>query len=258
MTAVTVVVCAVFGLAIGSFLNVVIWRVPRDESVVHPRSHCPNCGNELRNVDNIPVVSWLALRGRCHFCGNPISARYPLVELLTGVLFAAAAARFHDDWALPAYLVLFAGLVALSGIDLDHHRLPNKVLYPTLFAMAPLFVLAAALDDRWDDLARAAVGGVAAFVVFFVIHLVSPRGMGFGDVRLSGVLGAALGWLSLAHVYLGLLIGFVLASVVGLTLIALKITSRKDRVPFGPFLAAGAVVATLWGEPLLRVYRGGT
>jgi leader peptidase (prepilin peptidase)/N-methyltransferase len=254
MTAFLVGVCFVLGLLVGSFLNVVIWRVPRDESVVQPRSHCPNCNNELRNVDNIPILSWLALRGRCHFCQNPISPRYPLVELLTGVLFGAAAVRFGYDWALPAYLVLFAGLVALSAIDIDLHRLPNKVVYPTLFVMAPLFVLAAAADHRWDDLGRAAAGGAIAWALLYVIHVAAPRGMGFGDVRLAGVLGVALGWLGLAYVLLGLFLAFLTSSVIGVGLIVTKVKSRKDKVPFGPFLALGAVIATLCGAPLIRWY----
>ncbi len=254
MTAPLVAGCGVLGLIVGSFLNVVIWRVPRDESVVSPRSRCPQCGNELRNVDNIPVVSWLLLRGKCHFCGNPVSARYPLVELLTGVLFAAVAARFGLDWALPAFLVLTAGLVALSGIDLDHHRLPTKVVYPTLFLMAPLFVLAAAMTGEWDDLADAAIGGAIGFGVLFVIAFISPKGMGFGDVRLAGVLGVALGWLSLKHVAVGLFLGFLTAAVVGVALIATKVKGRKDRIPFGPFLAAGALLAVFAGDAVLEWY----
>ena len=258
MTAFVVVVCGVLGLIVGSFLNVVIWRVPRDESVVAPRSRCPQCGNELRNVDNIPVLSWIFLRGRCHFCGTRISARYPLVELLTGALFAALALRFageSESWApLPAYLVLAAGLVALSGIDLDHHRLPNKVLYPTLFAMAALFVVAAAVDGEWDRLRDAAVGGAIGFAVLFVIAFISPKGMGFGDVRLAGVLGVAEGWLGLGHVAVGLFLGFLSAAVIGVALIATKVKGRKDKIPFGPFLALGALLAVFVGDAILDWY----
>jgi len=255
MTAFLVGVCAVLGLLVGSFLNVVIWRVPRDESIVHPRSRCPSCGNQLRSIDNVPVLSWLFLRGKCHFCGEPISARYPLVELLTGVLFGAAALRLGYDWALPAFLVLFAGLVALSGIDVDHHRLPNKVVYPTLFATAPLLVLAAAATGEWGDLARAAIGGAIGFAILFVIHVVQPRGMGFGDVRLAGVMSVGLGWLGLGHVFLALFLAFLSSAVIGIALIATGIKSRRDRIPFGPYLALGCVLAVLWGQPILHWYR---
>lgn len=257
MTAFLVVVCGVLGLLVGSFLNVVIWRVPRDESIVTPRSHCPQCDNELRNVDNIPVVSWLFLRGKCHFCDNPISARYPLVELLTGLLFAAMALRFDEGdelWALPAYLVLSASLVAISGIDIDHHRIPNKIVYPTLFAVAPLLAVAAAGTGEWDSLVRAAAGGAIGFGILFLIHVAAPRGMGFGDVRLAGLLGVALGWLGLGHVFVGLFLGFLTSSVISLLLIGLRIRSRKDRIPFGPFLALGAVLAVFVGRPLLEWY----
>jgi leader peptidase (prepilin peptidase)/N-methyltransferase len=255
MTAFLVAVCAVLGLLVGSFLNVVIWRVPRDESVVHPRSRCPACGNQLRSIDNIPVLSWLFLRGRCHFCRAPIAARYPLVELATGVLFAAAAARFAaHPWPLPAFLVLIAGLVALSGIDIDHHRLPNKVLYPTLFAVVPLLVVAGAATHGWNHVLRAAVGGLIGFAILFLIHVVQPRGMGFGDVRLAGLIGVGLGWLSLGHVFVGLFLAFLTSAVIGIALIATGVKSRKDRIPFGPYLALGCILAVLWGEPLLRWY----
>lgn len=246
-------ICGVLGLVVGSFLNVVIWRVPRHESVVAPRSHCPGCDATLTPLENVPVVSWVALRGRCRHCGTRISLRYPLVELLTAGLWVAMAARFGAAWDLPPYLVLVSGLVALSMIDLDHFLLPNRVLYPTGIAMTALFVLAAALDDGWHDLGRALLCGVVAFLVFFVIHVISPRGMGFGDVRLSFVLGVALGWLSWRHVYLGLFLGFLLGAVVGVALIATGARSRRDHVPFGPFLAAGAVIAILAGGELLRL-----
>lgn len=257
MAAFVVVVCGVLGLLVGSFLNVVIWRVPRNESIVKPRSHCPQCDNELRNVDNIPVLSWLFLRGKCHFCGNPISARYPLVELLTGVLFAAMAARFNEGdelWVLPAFLLLSASLVAISGIDIDHHRIPNKIVYPTLFPLAALLVLAAAGTGNWDNLLRAAAGGAIGFVILFGIHVAAPRGMGFGDVRLAGLLGLALGWLGLGHVFVGLFLAFLTSSVIGVTLIATKIRSRKQPIPFGPFLALGAVLAVFVGRALLDWY----
>lgn len=255
MTASLVVLAALLGLAVGSFLNVVIHRVPRKESVVSPRSRCPGCGTELANRDNIPLFSWLALRGRCRTCGMPISPRYPAVELGTAVLFALLAVRFSDDVAvLPAFLVLGAALLAISLIDLEHFIVPNRIVYPTLFLLAPLLVVAAVVDDELSSLRGAVLGGLLGFALLFVIHFVSPRGMGFGDVRLAGLLGVALGWLDLGHVLLGLFLGFLTASVVSLTLIGLKVRSRKDRIPFGPFLALGGLLAVLLGEPILRWY----
>lgn len=254
MTAPIVAVAAVFGLVVGSFLNVVIHRVPRKESVVSPRSRCPGCDTELANRDNIPVLSWLLLRGRCRTCGMAISPRYPLVELGTGALFAVLALRLSDEAALPAFLVLGAALIAISLIDLEHFIVPNRIVYPTLFLMAPLLVGAAVVEDDWSSLRGAVLGGLLGFGILFAIHLVSPRGMGFGDVRLAGLLGVALGWLDLGHVLLGLFLGFLTASVISLTLIGLKVRSRKDRIPFGPFLALGAVLAILVGRPILDWY----
>ena len=250
------VICGLFGLLIGSFLNVVIWRVPRGESIVSPGSHCPGCDAELSPLENIPVLAWLALRGRCRHCHTHISVRYPLVELANAGLWVGVAQRFGQSWELPAFLALAAGLVALSMIDLDHFLLPNRVLYPTGFLVGALLLLPAAFDGEWSAYLRAALGGIAAFAVFFLIHVISPRGMGFGDVRLSFVLGVALGWLSWGHIFLGLFIGFLLGAVVGMFLIATRLRTRKQPVPFGPFMAAGALIAVFAGAQLLDLYRG--
>ena len=251
MTGLIVVASALLGLAVGSFLNVVIWRVPRHESVVSPPSHCPGCDAEIAPRDNIPVLSWLLLRGRCRRCGVRISARYPLVEAGTGVLWAMLALRFDDTWALPAYLVLAAGLVALSLIDLDTFLLPNRIVYPLTVVVVALFGVAAIVGDDSAAFVRALIGGGATFAVFLGLHLVSPRGMGFGDVKLSFVLGVALGWVSGPTVFLGMFLAFLLGSVVGILLIVTKVRSRRDHVPFGPFLAAGTMLALLLGDPLL-------
>jgi len=257
MTVAVAVVCGLLGLAVGSFLNVVIYRVPRKESVVRPRSRCPGCGTQLADRDNIPVLSWILLRGRCRTCGEPISARYPLVELGTAALFVAAALRFGLDWVLPAYLVFFAALVAVTFIDLEHYIIPNRIVYPTLFVSVPLLVLAAAAQNEWSELLRAGEGAALAWGFLLVVHLIQPRGMGFGDVRLAAVLGLFLGWLDLRHVFLGLFLGFLFGSLSSITLIALRRRGRKDQIPFGPFLAAGAVVAVLFGSPIISWYSPG-
>ncbi|MDP9404633.1 MAG: prepilin peptidase [Actinomycetota bacterium] len=255
MTALLVAASGVVGLMVGSFLNVVVYRVPRQESVVAPRSRCPACGTQLSARDNLPVLSWLLLHGRCRSCGVAISPRYPLVELLTGVLFAVTALRLGPDWALPAFLVVVAGLVAIAAVDLERFIVPSRILYPTLFLAAPLFVLAAALDDDWSGARTAAIGGVLAWGLLLVIHLISPNGMGFGDVRLAGLIGMTLGWLSVGHVLVGLFLGFLTASLVGVALIVLNLKGRKDKVPFGPFLATGAFVAILFGNQIIEWYR---
>ena len=256
MTSVAAVVCGLIGLCVGSFLNVVIYRVPRRESVIRPRSHCPSCDTPIADRDNVPVVSWLLLRGRCRSCRTRISIRYPIVELGTAVLFVAAAVRLGATWQLPAFCVFFASLLAISMIDLDHFIIPNRVIYPTLAVTIPMLVVAAAADGTWSHLRNAAIGGVAGFAALFVIHFISPRGMGFGDVRLAGVIGMMLGWLGLRYLFLGLFLGFLLAAVIGLALIAARLRTRKDAVPFGPFMAMGAVLAVLWGQAILNVYQG--
>lgn len=241
---------------VGSFLNVVIARVPRRESVVRPRSRCPKCQTQLAERDNIPVLSWLLLGGRCRTCREPISARYPLVELATAVLFAVGALALGDSWALPAFLLFFAALLAVSFIDLEHFIVPNRIVFPTLAISVPLLAAAALAEGAWRPLGTALLGAVAASAGLLVIHLISPRGMGMGDVKLALLLGLFLGWLDLAHVALGLFLGFLLGAVGGVLLIALRLRSRKDHVPFAPYLAAGAVLAVVAGEPMLDWYLG--
>ncbi|GAC1312123.1 MAG: A24 family peptidase [Acidimicrobiales bacterium] len=248
--------CGLLGLCVGSFLNVVIYRVPRRESVVRPRSKCPTCETPIAERDNIPVVSWLLLRGRCRSCKSRIRARYPLVELASAALFVAAGIHFSHSWALPAYCVFFASLLAITVIDFDHFIIPNRVIYPTLFITAPLLLAAAALGGDWVRAEHAAMGGVAGFVALFAVHVISPRGMGFGDVRLAGVIGMMLGWLGLAFVALALFLSFLLASVIGIGLMVTRIKGRKEAVPFGPFMAAGALIAALWGRAILDAYLG--
>jgi len=255
VTALVAAISGVYGLVIGSFLNVVIWRVPRKESIVRPPSHCPGCDVKIANRDNIPVISWILLRCHCRNCGTAISMRYPFVELLTAALFAAVGARFAHSWALPAYLVLTAALVALSAIDLEHYILPNRILYPTDGAVIALLAVASVGEHDWGASGRAVLAGAVAFAIFFTIHIVSPKGMGFGDVRLSFLLGLALGWIGWGEVAGGLFTGFVYGAVIGVVLIAVKVRGRKQQIPFGPFLAAGALTFVLFGEPIVDWYR---
>jgi leader peptidase (prepilin peptidase)/N-methyltransferase len=247
--------CAVLGLAVGSFLNVVIYRVPLRESVIKPRSSCPSCSTVIANRDNIPVLSWLVLRGRCRTCRAPISARYPMVEVLTGVLFAGAAIRFGWDWALPAFLVFFAGLLALAFIDLEHLLLPVRIVYPLLAMVSALLVLAAAATGHWRRLLIALICALASFSLFFLINFINPRWLGFGDVRLSSVIGLCLGWLGAGFVILGFFLANLVGAVIGIGLIAAKRLDRKSHIPFGVFLGLGAILAVFIGSPVLHWYR---
>ncbi len=257
MATEVVIGCTVLGLLVGSFLNVVIWRVPRKESVWSPGSHCPSCEHELAPRDLVPVVSWLLVKGRCRSCDASIGVRYPLVELGTAALFASVAIRFDGSWQIPGFCLLFAALLAIAVIDLEHYIVPNRIVYPVGFASVPALALAAALDDRWDQAPRALGGAAVAFAFLYVLHIVQPRGMGFGDVRLSVILGLYLGWLGWDHVALGLFGGFLFGAVVGILLMASGKRGRKQHIPFAPFLAAGTITAVLWGAPVLDWYRGG-
>jgi leader peptidase (prepilin peptidase) / N-methyltransferase len=246
--------CGLIGLCVGSFLNVVIYRVPRKESIVRPRSACPSCGTPIANRDNVPVVGWLILRGRCRTCREPISPRYILVELATALLFVGAAFRFGAHWDLAAFLVFLAGLLALAFTDLEHFLLPVRIVYPVLVLVAALLVLAAAVDGEWSRLGVAAATGVVAAACFYAVHFLNPNWMGFGDVRLAGVIGLGLGWLGAEVALLGIFLGFLLGAVVGVGLIATKRIDAKAHIPFGVFLALGAFIAVFAGHPLVNLY----
>ncbi len=255
MLGLLIAYCALFGLIVGSFLNVVIYRVPRKESIVSPRSACPTCGTQISSRDNIPIVSWLLLRGKCRNCRAPISARYPLVEATTAALFAGMAARFEFSWSLPAYLVLAAGLLALASTDLEHLLLPKRIVYPVLVIVGALLVLAAAATHHWHFLLVAGISAIAWFVVFFAMNFVSPRVLGFGDVRLAPVLGLALGWLGVRYVLLGFFAANLIGAIIGVVLIASKKMSRRQQIPYGVFLAIGTLLAIYAGPELLRPFQ---
>jgi leader peptidase (prepilin peptidase)/N-methyltransferase len=247
-----------FGLLIGSFLNVVVHRVPAGLSVVSPPSACPACGNAIRPRDNVPVAGWLLLKGRCRDCAEPISPRYPLVELGCGVLFAVMALKFGLDPVLPAYLYLAAVGLALALIDLDCKRLPDALTLPSYPVGAVLLGIAALTGSDSGSWIRALIAGAAMFAVYFLLCLAYPAGMGFGDVKLSGVLGLYLGWLGWGTLAVGLFLGFLLGGVFGIALIAVKKGGRKTAVPFGPFMLGGALIAILVGERLADAYLGVT
>jgi leader peptidase (prepilin peptidase) / N-methyltransferase len=254
MYAFVVVMSTVLGLLVGSFLNVVIYRVPLKQSVVTPRSRCPGCETALAPRDNIPVVSWLMLRGRCRTCSMRISPRYPVVELLTAIAFGVMAAHFGTDWALPAFLVFTACLISVSAVDIERFIVPNRIIVATLAVGFPLLVVAAAAGDDWNQLVRGVLGGLAASGGLLVMNLINPRWMGMGDVKLCLVLGLFLGWLSWGHVGVGMFLGFLLGAVGGVILIATGLRTRKDHIPFAPFLAAGAYITVLSGSAFLDWY----
>ncbi len=243
-----VIGCA--GLAVGSFLNVVIYRVPRHESLLRPGSHCPDCGHELSARDNVPVVSWLMLRRRCRYCREPIAARYPSVELGTMALFLVATARLGLSAPLPAYLIWLSGLLALALIDAEHLVLPRSIVYVTFALTEVLLLGASAAAHDWRRLGVAALCGVIWSGVFFVINFLSPRYLGFGDVRLALLLGVGLGWLGVGHVIVGFFLANLLGALIGLSLIAAGKLRRDQPIPYGIFLATGSALALFLGPAL--------
>ena len=254
MTALLSGFSALLGLAIGSFLNVVIWRVPRGESVVSPPSACPRCGNAIAARDNVPVLSWLLLGGRCRHCHEQISGRYPLVEAGTAVLFVVAALRFGWSWELPAFLYLAAITVALAMIDIDVHRLPNAIVLPSYLVAGVLLVGAALLQGDPGSALRSVLAGVALYAFYFLLAFIYPAGMGFGDVKLAGVLGLYLGYLGWGEVVVGGFLGFVVGGLSGAALIVLRRAGRKSKIPFGPYMLVGAWISVLAGGVLVDWY----
>ena len=254
--AVTLLVplATILGLLVGSFLNVVIWRVPNGGSVVRPRSFCPQCETPIRERDNIPVLSWLLLRRKCRACGEPISARYPAVELLSACLFGAVAARIGWRVAVVAFLYFTALAIALAFIDYDTHRLPDKLTKPAYLVGPLLLAVDALVSGSWTHFVHGLIGMAALGAFYLLTWFLYPAGMGFGDVKLSGVVGLFLGWLGYGPLIVGAFLGFLLGGLWGIGLIVLKKGTGKSQVPYGPFMLLGALVAFFVGQPLASAY----
>jgi leader peptidase (prepilin peptidase)/N-methyltransferase len=247
------VVIALLGLAVGSFLNVVIHRIPRDESLVRPASHCPQCGSGIRHRHNIPVLGWLLLRGRCADCRAPISVRYPFVEAGTAALFVASTARFGLTAELPAYLYLAAIAIALAAIDLDVQRLPNRIVLPSYGIAVVLLLPAAVTGPGWGAAARGLAAATALGAFYWLLSRI-PRGMGMGDVKLAPLLGLYLGWLGWSSLAVGAFTGFLLGGLVGAGLMLARVADRRSRIPFGPFMLAGTFLAVFAAVPITDWY----
>lgn len=234
------------GLIIGSFCNVVIYRLPRRESIVMPGSHCRSCGTPIRPWDNIPLLSYLLLRGCCRVCHEHISLRYPCVELATGVLYALLWYKFGLSAPLVVYAFLISTFIVVALIDLDHKIIPNTITLPGMLiglGLSPWALPIVPLDSL--------IGLLAGGVFFYLVALVSKGGMGGGDIKLIAMIGAFLGW---KGTFFTILVGALAGSVVGLSLISIGKKGRKDKVPFGPFLALGAMLYILVGNNLIDWY----
>jgi leader peptidase (prepilin peptidase) / N-methyltransferase len=273
--AVFAAVAGVFGLLIGSFLNVVIHRLPimmerdwaaqcaefREEaapvfeplSLMKPRSRCPHCGHAISALENIPVISWLFLRGRCRGCKAAISPRYPLVELATGVIFAALAYHFGFGLAGVTVLGFAAALIALTGIDIDTQLLPDDITLPLMWAG-----LLVNISGTFVPLKSAVIGAVAGYLALWCVYwgfkiFTGKEGMGYGDFKLLAALGAWLGWEMLP---LTILLSSAVGAAIGLVMIALTRRGRNVPIPFGPYLAIAGLIALIWGKPLTQAYLG--
>lgn len=236
----------VFGTIIGSFLNVVIYRVPRNESIVYPPSHCANCKHELKPYDLIPVVSYIVLRGRCRYCGNRISIRYPIVELLTGIIYLILFVYFGISIKSLSYAFLASLLIAISFIDMEHKIIPNKVILIGLIA-GVAFRLIMINYGVWDYIVGFLVGGG----VLLLISLLSGGGMGGGDIKLMAMIGLFVGWkLTISTLFLAVVLG----AIGGIAMILFKIKTRKDYIPFGPYISIACLISILYGYDLLNMY----
>ena len=264
------VIAGLFGLLIGSFLNVVIYRIPAGKSIVSPPSACGSCGARIRSYDNVPVLSWLLLRGKCRDCGAAFSMRYPLVELGTGVFFAVVTlwvfssgdggalvstdALLAQIIVLAAFLYLAAVSVALAMIDLDTHTLPNRILLPVYPVGAVLLTAAALVAGEPGRLLSALIGAAALFGLYLALALISPGGMGLGDVKLAGVLGLYLGWLGYAPLIVGAFGAFLLGGLFGIGLLVTRKAGRRSSIPFGPWMLLAAWLGALFGQSIAAGY----
>ena len=238
--------CFLVGIVVGSFLNVCIWRLPREESIIRPGSHCPACSTLLGVRDLVPILSWIFLRGKCRFCGARISPRYPAVELLTGGLFFVTYLHYGPSWEMAAAMLFSAFMVAITFIDLDHQIILDGML--ALLAASGFAVqLATGAVGFWSMWLGALAGGG----LLLVLAIISRGGMGGGDVKFAAALGFWLGW---PGILLGLFIGFVSGGFISLLLLVTGLRGRKDFIPFGPFIALGAWITLLYGKQILAWY----
>ncbi len=246
-----------FGLVIGSFLNVCIYRLPRGESIVFPSSKCPGCGYSISAKDNIPIVSYIILRGKCRNCGISISPRYPLVEFLNGLLYVLVLWRYGLSITSIVFMLYMSALIVITFIDIDFQIIPDVITIPG--AIISLILGAFLLKDPfirttmlgWKS---SVAGAVLGFGLFYGIAVLSRGGMGGGDIKMMAMVGALTGW---KGVLLTTFAGSLLGSVIGIALMVFKGKGRKTKIPFGPFLAAGSVLSVLFGQEILRLYLGG-
>lgn len=249
---IAIVFSGIFGLIIGSFLNVLIWRIPNNLSISRPGSHCPKCKESIKPYDNIPIVSYLILRGKCRHCHAHISFRYPGIELLTAIVWVVTTWTLGLHIHTLGYLLFFSGLIALSAIDIDTKLLPKKLVYPSGAILAIFLAASSVKTHEYNRLVDAIiVACVYSAFLFIVWFATAGKAMGFGDVRLASFLGLAMGYYGFIVSYAGLLVSFALGAVIGLAIAVVTRSGRKMKIPFGPFLATGTMIV-VWCAPLFH------
>lgn len=260
MEQLIVAVFFILGLSMGSYLNVCAYRIPREKSVTFPPSHCPSCKNPIKPLDNIPVLSYIVLRGKCRACGDKISLRYPAIELITGILWAASYYRFGLSLDLIYGLFFITVLIVLSSIDFSTKTIPNKILLPAMVASILLLLLQPVGVETIPvmnnmGITQSVIGFLAGGGFLFLIAVIAPlifkkEAMGGGDIKLAAFMGLYLG----GYVMLAILLGFFFGAVVGMVLVAKDKTHAKGMIPFGPFLAIGSIITIYFGPQLLSAY----
>jgi leader peptidase (prepilin peptidase)/N-methyltransferase len=246
-------IAGLFGALIGSFLNVCIYRLPRRESIAWPGSHCPKCSHPIAWYDNIPILSYLALAGRCRHCTVPISFRYPLVEILNAAGYVSLLWFFGRSWVAVAYGLLYSALLVVAGTDLSHKIIPNAVTFPGIVLGLVCATTILPLGFLNSLLGILIGGGILWLLAWVSPYLFGKEGMGVGDIKLLAMIGAFLGW---KPALMTIMVGSFLGSLVGVTLIAVQVIKREDYIPFGPFLVCGALVALFFGQFILDWYQG--
>ncbi len=247
----------ILGLIVGSFANVCIYRLPREKSIVNPPSACPRCGARIKPWDNIPVLSYIFLRGRCRRCGEPISVIYPLVEVMNGILYVLVLYKYGISWALPFFLALGSALLIITFIDIEFQIIPDEITIPgAIIGIIAGWLL---LPDPFArsmhmGIMTTLIGAALGFGLYYVVAVASRGGMGGGDIKMMAMVGAFLGW---KGVLLTTFTGSLFGSVIGLYLMVFKGKGRKSKIPFGPFLALGAIVSLLYGQEIANWYLSG-
>jgi leader peptidase (prepilin peptidase)/N-methyltransferase len=255
VTALSAVFAGVLGAAVGSFLNVVVHRVPRGQSLLRPPSSCPGCGTPIRPRDNVPILSFVLLGGRCRSCGARISGRYPLVEATTTAVWVGSILRYGPSEEAAFVAVGGSVLLALAMIDLEHRRLPNVIVLPAIAGAAVWVITLGAVERTWRMVVVALASGAAAFVLLLAVALVSG-GMGMGDVKLAGFVGMFTGRFGADVAVAGILAAFIVGGIVAVALLATGARGRKDALPFGPSFGAGALAAVFLGADAIRALLG--